>query len=62
MSTFRATVQSLLNKDIYLVNTGTPVKMKIVQINDDMVVLDPDAPSINYKIVMQIDTLMLAIA
>jgi hypothetical protein len=62
MSTFRTTVQAMLDKDVYLMNSGTPLKAKIVQINDDLVVLDPDAPNVNYKIVMHIDSVMLAIA
>jgi len=62
MSTFRGTIQSLIGQDIYLMNYGTPLKGKIVQINGDMVIIDPEPPQITYKIVLHIDSVMLAIA
>lgn len=61
MSTHRNTVQSLLNQEVYLMNYGTPLKGKIIQLNNDIVIFDPEPPQITYKIVLHIDSVMLAI-
>lgn len=60
MSTFEQTIQGQVGKAVYVIISGTPVEVTIVSVNDDLVVLQPSDPHMQYKIAVHINNIMLA--
>jgi len=41
-------------------NWGSPLKAKLISITDDIAVIQPETPGMNYKVTMHVDSIILA--
>ncbi len=60
MSAFRNAVREMVGKNVYVVLAATPVQAKLISVTDDLAVVQPTDPSVNYKLAIHVDNLVFA--
>lgn len=60
MNSFRTALLQLVGHEIYVMNWGSPLKAKLISITDDIAVIQPETPGMNYKVTLHVDSIMLA--